>query len=450
MEKKKSFFVETFGCQMNDLDTKKVSGLLIDQGLTPVPTADAADIILLNTCAIRDKAIQKVYSRLGELRKYKNVKPGVVVGVIGCGAQLEGAGFVDKTGFVDLVTGPQKIASIPRMLDRVLTEHIAVIDTDDEPDPEPAEIENILRDNPFRASVTIMEGCDQSCTFCIVPFTRGRAKHRAGGLILAEVQRLADQGYLEILLLGQNVNSYKDPSPAGWSFAQLLRAVGSVSGIRRVRFTSPHPMYFTHDVIDAITEIPALCNHVHLPLQSGSTRVLQRMNREYTRELYLEKARALRASPRHIAISTDIIVGFPGETAEDFEETLRMMDEVQYESAFSFKYSARPRTAAAGFSDTVDEADKSRRLQVLQQRQAQIQEQNNTRYLDRVVDVLVENTARTRFALAGRTTDNRIVNFDGPVDLIGSIVPVKITKTSVNSLQGELAGSAELAMGAKA
>ncbi|MBI1746360.1 MAG: tRNA (N6-isopentenyl adenosine(37)-C2)-methylthiotransferase MiaB [Acidobacteria bacterium] len=448
MNKKKGFFIETFGCQMNDLDSRKISGLLVDQGMTPAVSMDEADIILLNTCAIRDKAIQKVYSRLGELKKRKAKNTGLFVGVIGCGAQLEGADFANKTGVVDLITGPQKISHIPRMLDRVLTERVPLIDIEDEPSPQPAEVENILRDSSFRAGVTIMEGCDQSCSFCIVPFTRGRAKHRAGERILAEVKKLAESGYIEILLLGQNVNSYQDPSPAGLSFAQLLRAVGEVPGIRRVRFTSPHPMYFTHDIIDAINQRPTLCNHVHLPLQSGSSAVLERMNREYTREIYLEKAIALRASPRRIALSTDIIVGFPGETEKDFAETLAMMDEIRFDSIFSFKYSARPRTAAAEFADTVDEAEKARRLRVLQEKQELLQEANHALYVGQVVEVLVESPARTRFALSGRTTDNRIVNFDGPNYLIGSLVSVKITQARANSLQGELVAASELELAA--
>jgi tRNA-2-methylthio-N6-dimethylallyladenosine synthase len=435
---KKRFFIETFGCQMNELDSQKVAGLLSDRGMIPVPALDDAEVILLNTCAIRDKAIQKVYSRLGELKKRKDKRPELVIGVIGCGAQMEGAGFVRKTSVVDLVTGPQKIYAVPAMLERVFSEGIAVVDTDDEASPQPAEIENVLRENKIRAYVTIMEGCDQSCTFCVVPFTRGRAKHRPSDRIIAEVRSLVARGYGEIVLLGQNVNSYHDPSPAGVTFAELLRAVGSLEGVRRVRFTSPHPMYFTDDVVAAISEVPALCNSLHLPVQSGSTKVLARMNREYTRSLYMEKVRAIKSSPREIAISTDIIVGFPGETEEDFADTMALLDEVEYGSIFSFKYSPRPHTAAERFEDVVLEQEKSRRLTALQEKQRGIQERNNKRYLGKVTEVLVENAARARFALAGRTTDNKVVNFDGPAELLGSFVNVRIASASANSLQGEL------------
>lgn len=435
---KRAFYIETFGCQMNELDSEKVSGLLVNQGMVPVSSLDEADVILLNTCAIRDKAIQKVYSRLGELRRRKEKKPDLIIGVLGCGAQMEGAHFVEKVNGVDLVTGPQKIHAVPKMLETILTERRAVVETSDEASPQPAEINNILRENRFRAMITIMEGCDQSCTFCVVPFTRGRAKHRPSDRVISEVKRLASNGYVEVLLLGQNVNSYVDPSPAQFNFAKLLEAVGRIDGIKRVRFTSPHPKYFTEDVVDVITNVPTICNHVHMPVQSGSSRLLDRMNREYTRDTYLEKVSALKKSPRGINLSTDIIVGFPGETEADFDQTLSLLDEVQYDSIFSFKYSPRPNTAAEKFPDTVAEEEKSRRLSVLQEKQRSIQEKNNKRYIDRVEEVLVERFARSKYALSGRTPGNKVVNFNGPSDLVGSFVKVRITESGANSLQGEL------------
>lgn len=434
----KSFFIETFGCQMNQLDSEKVAGQLSSRGFVPVASAEEADIILLNTCAIRDKAIQKVYSRLGDL-KHKVQGRAAIIGVLGCGAQMEGENFIKKAP-VDIVAGPQKVYKIPLLVEEVLARGKPVVDVVEESDPVPAEVDEVLRESSFRAMVTIMEGCDNSCTFCVVPHTRGRARHRPSQRILEEVRALAEKGYSEIVLLGQNVNAYRDPSEAGLSFAGLLRAVGSVAGIKRVRFTSPHPHDFTPDVIEAINEVQTLCNQVHMPAQSGSTRVLELMKRGYTREEYLAKVAMVKASPRNIALSTDLIVGFPGETEEDFEQTLTLLEEVRYDQVFSFKYSPRPFTAAVSFGDPVPEQEKGRRLMVLQELQRKIQEERNRRFIGKRVEVLVESFARAKYSLTGRTTENKIVNFDGARELIGSYVWVEVTGCGANSLQGVLLG----------
>jgi tRNA-2-methylthio-N6-dimethylallyladenosine synthase len=433
---KKKYLIETFGCQMNDLDSEKIAGSLRHSGMEPADHPLEADVIILNTCSVREKAVQKVYTRLGEIKRHKLQRPGLVVGVVGCMAQLEKDKILQKAPFVNIVAGPQKGHIMGSLVNQSMSGQSPVVQMRRDDDPGPAETEYILRQNPWRASVTISEGCNRSCAFCVVPATRGKARVRPSESILREVEDLVAKGFVEILLLGQTVNSYVDETAGGVTFAQLLRKMSGIEGLKRIRFTSPHPSDFSDELLEVMTSCPQVCNQIHMPVQSGSTRILRAMRRGYTRESYMTVIRKIQNAGRDIAISTDLIVGFPGERESDFEDTLSLLDAVQYDSAFSFKYSPRPNTEALSLCDDVPEEEKGRRLEILQQRQKEIQYRKNAAYVGRVMDVLVDDRARSRFSLMGRSTNNRIVNFDGPDSLIGRIIQVEITGFSPNSLKG--------------
>jgi tRNA-2-methylthio-N6-dimethylallyladenosine synthase len=432
----KTFYIETFGCQMNVHDSEKVVGTLMARGYTSVDTPEAADLVLYNTCSIRDKAEQKVFQRL---QQFKRAGRDKVFGVLGCVAQQEGEKIFARAPHVGLVCGSASYNKLPELLvriergDRRVTGLNLVTE-------ETFETPLTRRDNPHRAYITIIEGCDKSCAYCVVPFTRGPERSRTSFSVMEEARKLAASGYTEIQLLGQNVNSYRDPSPAGWDFATLLARVGEVPGIRRVRFTTSHPRDFTREIVDAIDSNPALCNHVHLPVQSGSDRVLDRMQRLYTREDYLRRIEWMKRSRRPIAITTDIIVGFPGETEEDFERTLALMDEVEYDSMFSFKYSPRPNTGALALDGQVAEEEKSRRLAILQEKQRAIQIRRNAELVGSVEEVLVEGFQASTGQWIGRTSQNRILNFTHPGDpgpLAGGYLRARVTRSGPNSLAGE-------------
>jgi tRNA-2-methylthio-N6-dimethylallyladenosine synthase len=434
----KTFYIETFGCQMNAHDSEKVVGTLLDQGYSQVPTPDEAELVFYNTCSIRDKAEQKVFNRL---QQFKRDSKGKTFAVLGCVAQQEGEKIFEKAPHVSMVCGSASYNRLPELLvqlengnRRVTGLSLDTKDTFDTP--------LTRRDNPHRAYITIIEGCDKSCAYCVVPFTRGPERSRTSASVIAEAAELSRTGYSEIQLIGQNVNSYRDPSPAGWDFAMLLDQVGRVPGIRRVRFTTSHPRDFVKGIIDAIETNPALCNHVHLPVQSGSNRVLENMQRLYTREEYLRRIQWMKAAKRPIAITTDIIVGFPGETEADFEETLGLIDEVGFESMFSFKYSRRPNTAALALDDQIPEEEKTRRLTIVQERQRAIQIRQNQAYLDRVEECLVEGFNKATGQWMGRTSQNKMLNFlrtDAEQDLKGTYVDVRVTRAGPNSLAGEFA-----------
>jgi tRNA-2-methylthio-N6-dimethylallyladenosine synthase len=434
----KRYFIETFGCQMNDLDSEKMAGSLFHDGMEPAADASEADIIILNTCSVREKAVQKVYTRLGEIRRFKAGRKDVVVGVVGCMAQLERDRILKKAPFVNILAGPQKGHIMGRLVQLSERSPKPVVDMRTDESPGPLETPYIMRGSPWRASVTISEGCNRQCAFCVVPLARGKERARDSADILCEAEDLAGNGYVEIILLGQTVNSYRDPSARDVNFAELLRRMAAIEGLRRIRFTSPHPSDFSDELLDVMVSCPAVCNHIHLPVQSGSTRVLRAMRRGYTRESYLRIIEKIRKAARPIAISTDVIVGFPGETEADFQDTLSLLDEVQYESAFSFKYSRRPHTAALSFPDEIPEEEKGRRLDMLQQKQKHIQYGRNEAYVGQTFEVLVEGNARSRLRLTGRLSNNKIVNFDGPDALIGRFVHVAITGFSPNSLKGIL------------
>src|SRR6202451_2974885 len=339
-DSKRSFYIETFGCQMNAHDSEKVSGVLLGRGYRAVENPVQADLVLYNTCSIRERAAQKVFARLGD---WKTVANGKIIGVLGCVAQQEGEEIFERAPWVSLVCGSASYRKLPELLAQLEAgnQRVTGLDTDTD---ETFETEITRRDNPWRAYLTIIEGCDKACTYCVVPYTRGPERSRASDSILREVRQLADLGYSEVQLLGQTVNSYADPTARKMKFSELLLAVADEPGIRRVRFTTSHPRDFSQDIVDAIDAQPKLCNHVHLPVQSGSTNVLRAMQRTYTRAEYLQQIAMIRGAKRSISITTDIIVGFPGETDEDFAETVSLLETVKYDGVFSFKYSPRPHT----------------------------------------------------------------------------------------------------------
>src|SRR6266436_2197945 len=430
-----TFFLETFGCRMNDHDSEKVAGVLLSRGYRQVESPDAASLVLYNTCSIREKAAQKVFSRLGEYRTKQAA--GQVIGVLGCVAQQDGEGIFERAPWVSLVCGSASYRKLPELLARIEAgnQRVTGLDTDTD---ETFETPVTRRDNPWRAYLTIIEGCDKACSYCVVPFTRGPERSRASDSILREVRQLAELGYSEVQLLGQTVNSYADPAPRRMRFSELLLAVAEVQGIRRVRFTTSHPSDFTPDIVEAIEREPKICDHVHLPVQSGSTRVLRVMQRTYSRDEYMEKIGMIRAAGRPIGITTDIIVGFPGETESEFKETLSLLDEVQYDSMFSFKYSPRPNTPSLSMGDSISEEEKSRRLAILQDRQRKIQASNNARLIGDRFEVLVSGKSRRENQWSGYTTSHRMINFASQErELLGTYVQVKITGATPNSLAGE-------------
>jgi tRNA-2-methylthio-N6-dimethylallyladenosine synthase len=438
----KTFYIETFGCQMNAHDSEKVIGTLVSEGYTQVEQLESADLVLYNTCSIRDKAEQKVFHRLDQFKKAHGKNK--IFAVLGCVAQQEGERIFERAPHVSLVAGSASYAKLPQMLVQLESGNRRVTGLGFDAE-EAFETPFTRRDNPHRAYITIIEGCDKSCAYCVVPFTRGPERSRTSESVLKEARELARMGYVEIQLLGQNVNSYRDPSPAGWDFARLLRAMGEVDGIRRVRFTTSHPRDFVKEIIDAIDENPVLCNHVHLPVQSGSSRMLERMRRLYTRDEYMRRIEWMKNARRNISITTDIIVGFPGETEADFEDTLSLLDEVQYDSLFSFKYSRRPNTSALAFEDHIPEEEKTRRFTILMELQRAIQIRRNSELVGTVEETFVEGYNQATGQWIGRTTQNRTLNFihsehAGPANgetLVGKYWNVRVTRAGPNSLAGE-------------
>ena len=454
----KTFYLETFGCQMNVHDSEKVIGTLVHEGYRQVETVEQADLILYNTCSIRDKAEQKVFHRLADYKKL--LAQGKKFGVLGCVAQQEGEKIFERAPHVSLVCGSASYRNLPQMLVQLESAQleagksegrkpeagspIRITGLDDRETDECFETEFTARTNPHRGYITIIEGCDKFCAYCVVPFTRGKERSRTSDSVLAEARQMADLGYTEIQLLGQNVNSYKDPAgkPGGKkTFAELLAAVGDVPGIRRVRFTTSHPRDFGRDIVEAIDTVPTLCDHVHLPVQSGSDRVLNAMQRLYTREQYMERIAWMKAAKREISITSDVIVGFPGETEEDFAETLSLLEEVGYDSVFTFKYSPRPNTPSLALEDAIPDQEKSRRLEVLMAKQKEIQIARYKKYIGTVSEVMVEGRNESRRQWIGRTSQNKTLNFTAPessAPRVGTYVPVRATASFPNSLLGEM------------
>ncbi len=433
----KSFYIETFGCQMNAHDSEKVVGTLESQGYVQAQDEADAGLIVYNTCSIRDKAEQKVFHRLNEYKKLQG--EGKKFAVIGCVAQQEGERIFDKAPYVSIVAGSASYRNLPAMLERLERGESRITGLDDKRTTETFETPFVARTNQHRGYITIIEGCDKFCAYCVVPYTRGNERSRSAASVMDEARRMVDAGYTEIQFLGQNVNSYRDPSGA-MTFAELLHAVGTLPGIRRVRFTTSHPRDFTRDIVEAIDATPTLCDHVHLPVQSGSTRVLAAMAREYTREWYLERIAWIKGAKRDISITSDIIVGFPGETEAELMETATLLDEVEYDAIFAFKYSPRPNTPAVSMADSLSDEVKSARLKVLLDRQREIQRVSYERHLGEVMDVMVEGHNAQRVQVVGRSSQNKTVNFTvrSPIiPALGSYQTVRITQTFPNSLLGE-------------
>ena len=422
---------------MNEHDAERMAGLVAPMGYVLTADPEHADLILLNTCSIRDKAEQKVYSDLGRLAALKAARPDLVIGVAGCVAQQEGRAILQRSSAVDLVFGSKGIERLPALLTEAVTTRRKVVYTDD-----PIGIAPTLpadRRERVRAWVSIMEGCENACSFCVVPATRGRERSRLSGEVRDEITALCADGCREVTLLGQNVNSYGRTSSEGVDFSDLLDLIHPIDGLARIRFTTSHPNAVTSKMIETLTRLPKVCRHVHLPMQSGSDRTLTRMRRDYTFRDYLDLIAALRLRMPDVALTTDIIVGFPGETEPDFQETLAALDTVQFDNIYAFQYSRRPNTAALALDDQVAETDKARRLQEVLAVQRPITRRKNESFEGRVEEVLVEGPSRTdRTRLMGRTSSHLTVNFDGPPDLVGRLVRVRILRVKANSLDGGL------------
>lgn len=427
----------TYGCQMNDLDSQKMYSELARVGYLPTEETGDADVIVINTCSVRQKAYEKAFSNLGRLRAHKRRKPWLVVAVTGCVAQQEGHRMGERMPHVDIVLGTHQLHRLAELVEQVRAHRARAVETgfgDCIPFMDTVPMGE-FSEQPHRAYINIMQGCDNYCSYCIVPYVRGREISRDCSSIIDEVRIHAQRGVREIFLLGQNVNSYR----GGMGFPELLRNIHGTDGIERIRFTTSHPKDMSEELIECFRDLEKLCSHIHLPFQSGSDRVLRAMNRHYTHESYLDLVRRLRDARPDIAFSADVMVGFPGETPRDHEDTLALVEAVRFDVLYSFKYSVRPGTAAAGLEDDVTPEEKAERLKELQNLQKRITLENNRQRVGTVHGVLVDGSGtRNPHQIHGRTTHNSIVNFPGDRSLIGKTVAVKITRANQNSLTGEL------------
>ena len=438
-------YIKTFGCQMNEYDSSRMLDVLrVSHGMESTDRPEEADVLLLNTCSIREKAQEKVFSHLGVWRELKEQRPCVLIGVGGCVASQEAEAVRSRAPFVDMVFGPQTLHRLPGFIDEIRARGRAVVDVSF---PEIEKFDRLPEpraDGPT-AFVSIMEGCSKYCSFCVVPYTRGEEVSRPLDDVVAEVAGLAAQGVREVTLLGQNVNGFRGPTHDGKfaDLALLINYVALIEGIERIRFTTSHPREFNDRLIDAYARVPKLANHLHLPVQSGSDRILTLMKRGHTVAEYREKIRVLRAVRPDISISTDLIVGFPGETAEDFAATMQLIEAIGFDQSFSFVYSPRPGTPAAALADPVPEEEKLSRLAELQAKITAHSQSISRDMIGTVQRVLVERPSRKNpRQLAGKTSNNRWVNFDGPPDCIGRFVDLLITEAMANSLRGRLVSSA--------
>jgi tRNA-2-methylthio-N6-dimethylallyladenosine synthase len=430
----RTYHIVTYGCQMNLHDSEAMAAALENLGYAQTRSEEDADIVLLNTCSVREKAELKVYAKLGRLKYLKQKKPDMILGVCGCLGKQAGEEIFKRAPHVNLVIGPGRIHRLPHFIRRITEEGMPRVLDLAAYEAWPATAPARAHRSRVKAFVTIMRGCNNYCSFCVVPYLRGKEIYRPAGDIIREIKDLAARGYKEIMLLGQNVNSYRFD---GVSFARLLSDAAAVEGIARVRFVTSHPRDFDREIGALIRDLPEVCRQIHLPVQSGSDRMLRAMNRGYTRDAYLEKIDWLRDQVPGICISTDMIVGYPGEGPDDFEASLSLVERAGFESMFSFKYSPRPFTAAAKQADDVPLEEKKRRLARLQAAQAVIQRRSLREDKGKVLDVLVEGPSkRDRAELSGRTETNKVVNFRGPRGIIGRIVPVFIEKAGPNSLHG--------------
>lgn len=437
----KKLFIKTWGCQMNEYDSEKMADLLDStHGFSLAEEAEQADVILLNTCSIREKAQEKVFHQLGRWKTLKKSNPELIIGVGGCVASQEGDTIRQRAPYVDIVFGPQTLHRLPEMINEIKGGKSSVVDVSF------PEIEKFDRLPEPRAEgptafVSIMEGCSKYCTFCVVPYTRGEEVSRPVDDVIFEVAQLAEQGVREVNLLGQNVNAFRGPHHDGTicTFAELLELVASIDGIDRIRYTTSHPVEFTDDIIDAYQTIPELVDHLHLPVQSGADRVLNLMKRGHTALEYKSKIRRLKKVRPNLAMSSDFIIGFPGESDADFEATMDLIQAIDFDMSFSFIYSARPGTPAADLPDDVTEDTKKQRLHLLQQRINQQSQRHARNMLDTEQRILVEGPSKKNpMELTGRTENNRVVNFEGTPDMIGEFVDVKVTEVFTNSLRGDV------------
>jgi tRNA-2-methylthio-N6-dimethylallyladenosine synthase len=442
------YFIETYGCQMNVHDSERMAGLLEQAGYESTPHERDADVIVINTCSVRERAEEKLYTRLGEIRQAsEEIGRAPVVAVAGCVAQQEAGGLLKRSNMIDVIVGTQSLKQLPALVDRAVADVSPLVDINAYEDVSfPLGIAR--RHDPIKAYVTIIEGCNEFCSFCVVPYTRGHERMRPKRDIVSEAIQAAAEGHKEIQLLGQIVNHYQAPDDPSCDFAALLEAVHGVRGVERIRFASPHPRHVPERLIDAVRDLPKVCKHFHLPVQSGSTRVLTAMRRRYTRESYVELVATLRDKVPGIALTTDVIVGFPGETEQDFEETLSLARAVRYESMFSFKYSPRPNTLALKrYPDEIPEEEKTRRIVALQALQRDIQFELHTAAVGSDVDVLVDSVSRRRdWELSGRTFGNTVVNFPGPRDWLGRTMRVHVTRAGAFSLSGEVVAQLDRAV----
>ena len=444
------FFIKTYGCQMNERDSEQVAHSLIARGYERTDSEQEADVVLLNTCSVRDMADQKALGKMGMLGRIANERPHVVFGFLGCMAQARGASLLKNLPHVDLIVGTQKFHRVADYVDDALERKLtramddprfSIVDVDEEPGSQSTIHHQQLAPKQATAFVSIMQGCNMHCTFCIVPQTRGAERSRTIEQILAEVRELVSRGVKEVTLLGQIVNLYgrhEFPKIGNKSpFVQLLDAVHEIEGLQRLRFTSPHPIGFREDLIDAYGRLPKLVDHLHLPVQSGSNRILKAMHRTYTAEKYADLVRQVRDARKGIAITTDIIVGFPGETEDDFNQTSALVEKIKFDNAFVFRYSPRRDTPAAGMADQVDERIKERRNHHLLEIVNESARRINERLVGRTLEVLCEGPSKTnRSRLMGRTRTNKIVLFEGPEEFVGALVDVRIERATGFSLYG--------------
>jgi len=435
----KKLFIKTYGCQMNEYDSAKMADVLkAAHAIERTDSPDEADIVLLNTCSIREKAQEKVFSELGRWREIKEKKPHLIIGVGGCVASQEGQAIRQRAPYVDVVFGPQTLHRLPQLIKQVDTHRVPVMDISF---PEIEKFDNLPKPQAEGPSafVSIMEGCSKYCTFCVVPYTRGEEVSRPVNDILTEITQLAQQGVREVNLLGQNVNAYRGAAQDGDSvdLAVLMHYVAAIDGINRIRFTTSHPVEMSDSIIDAFAELPKLVSHLHLPVQSGSDRILNLMKRGHTALEYKSKIKQLRQARPNLSLSSDFIIGFPGETETDFQATMQLIDDIGFDHSFSFIYSPRPGTPASNLPDDVPVQLKKQRLMQLQQKINHMASEISQNMVDSTQTILVEKPSRkTSDTLAGRTENNRVVNFYGQTDLIGQFVKVQITEALPNSLRG--------------
>jgi len=434
----KTFYIKTMGCQMNEYDSDFLAQSLIGSGFSPVDDSKHADIVLINTCTVRAKPEQKAFSLLGRMSELKQENPGLIMGVVGCLAQQKGHELIKRFPQLDFVMGPRELGRIKEVLGRIGTGGEKIVATHLEPEPP----QPVICQGYFSGRVTgylsIMEGCNNFCSYCIVPYVRGREISRSPEEIMIEAKNLISEGIKEITLLGQNVNSYRWEGVEKWNFVSLLREITKLDGLLRLRFTTSHPKDLSEQLIHCFGDLDKLCPHIHLPFQAGSNSILERMKRGYTREKYTELIDKLRTVRPDMGITSDVMVGFPGESEQDFDMTLKLIKRVQFDSLFSFKYSDRKGTLAAKMDDKVDEADKSSRLSALQNLQKQISLKKNRALEGRRLEVLVEGYSKRGGQISGRTGSNKVVNFTGENSYIADLVTVSIKHGFLNSLHGEL------------